>query len=157
MAGICMTTTDVSDLKDHLGYWLRFLSNAVSNGFARRIEEQGVSVAEWVVLRILLGRPPMVSSRMAEEMGMTRGAVTKLADRLLAKGLITREPSPDDGRVQLLALTMAGRDLVPALAALADENDEFYFRHLTNDERKTLEGLLKKLITATGLSVVPIK
>jgi len=139
-----------------LGYWLRFVSNAVSNGFARRVEERGVSVAEWVVMRILLERPPMISSRIAEEMGMTRGAVTKLADRLLAKGLVTRTPSQDDGRVQLLALTAAGRDLVPTLARLADENDEFYFRHLTADERKALEGLLKKVVTAAELSTVPI-
>lgn len=151
-----MSKTRVSDLKDHLGYWLRFLSNAVSNGFARRVEEMGVSIAEWVVLRILLDRSPMMLSRIAEEMDMTRGAVTKLADRLLAKGLVTREPSPDDGRVQLLALTKAGRSLVPALAALADENDHFYFRHLTKNERKTLEGLLRKLIAAAGLNAVPI-
>jgi DNA-binding MarR family transcriptional regulator len=151
-----MTDIDISDLKDHLGYWLRFFSNAVTNGFARRVEQKGVSVAEWVVMRILFDRPSMVSSRIAKEMGMTRGAVTKLGNRLLAKGLITRQPSPDDGRVQMLALTMTGRDLVPVLAALADENDAFYFRHLTTDERKTLEGVLKKLIATAELSAVPV-
>jgi DNA-binding MarR family transcriptional regulator len=146
----------VSGLKDHLGYWLRFVSNAVSHGFARRVEEKGVSVAEWVVMRILLDQSPSMSSRIAEEMGMTRGAITKLADRLLAKGFLTRDPSPDDGRVQLLGLTAAGRALVPTLAKLADENDEFYFRHLTEDERKTLEALLKKLVSAAALSALPV-
>lgn len=151
-----MSNEDVSDLTDHLGYWLRIVSNAVSNSFARRVEKEGVSVAEWVLMRILLGRTPMVSSRIAEEMGMTRGAVTKLADRLLTKGLVTREPSAVDGRVQLLALTQTGMELVPALARLADENDDFYFGHLTEDERETLKGLLRKLVTAAELNALPV-
>jgi DNA-binding MarR family transcriptional regulator len=147
---------DVSDLTDHLGYWLRIVSNAVSNGFARRVEKEGVSVAEWVLVRILLGRTPTVSSRIAEELGMTRGAVTKLTDRLLTKGLVTREPSADDGRVQLLALTQTGTDLVPALARLADENDDLYFGHLTENERETLKGLLRKLVTTAELKALPV-
>ena len=151
-----MSDDDVSDLTDHLGYWLRIVSNAVSNSFAKRVEKEGVSVAEWVLMRILFGRTPMVSSRIAEEMGMTRGAVTKLADRLLTKGLVTREPSADDGRVQLLALTRTGSDLVPALARLADENDDFYFGHLTEGERETLKGLLRTLVTAAELNALPV-
>jgi DNA-binding MarR family transcriptional regulator len=146
----------ISDVQDHLGYWLRFVSNAVSHGFAARLEKRGVSAGEWVVLRVLLAREPMMSSRIAEELGMTRGGITKLADRLLAKGWIVRVPSPTDGRVQMLSLTRAGSRLVPSLAALADENDEFFFRHLTKAERDTLEALLKKLIAGAGQSTVPI-
>jgi len=147
---------DVSRLNDHLGYWLRYVSNAVSHGFARRLEQHGVSVAEWVMMRMLLERSPMMSSRIAEDMGVTRGAVTKLADRLLAKGLVTREPSAEDGRVQLLGLTEEGSRLVPVLARLADENDEFYFRHLTGEEREVLRGLLGRLVEGTGLGALPI-
>ena len=42
-----------SSLDRHLGYWLRAVSNAVSRGFAARVEAEGVSVAEWVFLRLL--------------------------------------------------------------------------------------------------------
>ncbi len=43
-------TTDKSpsDLHDHLGYWLRTVSNAVSQSFARKVEGEGVTVAERV-------------------------------------------------------------------------------------------------------------
>ena len=43
----------VSDLTDHLGYWLRFVSNHVSQAFASRVAAHGVSVAEWVLMRQL--------------------------------------------------------------------------------------------------------
>ncbi|MEI9903824.1 MAG: MarR family transcriptional regulator [Asticcacaulis sp.] len=80
-----------SKLSAHLGYWLRFVSNHVSHGFALAVEAQGVTVAEWVVLRQLFDHGAMPPSRIADELGMTRGAITKLADRLLAKALITRD------------------------------------------------------------------
>ncbi|MEO9341027.1 hypothetical protein ABFT80_26905 [Mesorhizobium sp. SB112] len=38
----------------------------------------------------------------------------------MAKSLITRDASADDGRAQTLVLTEPGIDLVPELAALAD-------------------------------------
>ena len=37
----------ISDLDAHLGYWLRFVSNHVSQTFASRLQGKGVTVAEW--------------------------------------------------------------------------------------------------------------
>ena len=44
---------DISNLTDHTGYWLRVVSNAVSVAFARKLAERGVTVAEWVFVRML--------------------------------------------------------------------------------------------------------
>ncbi|MGA7245246.1 MAG: MarR family transcriptional regulator, partial [Terracidiphilus sp.] len=41
----------VSDLKDHVGFWMRGVSNHVSHAFSRMLQKSGVTVAEWVVLR----------------------------------------------------------------------------------------------------------
>ena len=94
---------NVPDLTAHLGYWLRHVSNHVSHAFARKLAMKDVTVAEWVLMRVLHGREPMPPSQAADDMGMTRGAITKLADRLIAKSLITREASPDDGRSQTIS------------------------------------------------------
>lgn len=144
-----------SDLDTHLGYWLRFVSNHVSQAFARRLEDRGVTVAEWVLLRQLLDNDA-APSRLADRIGLTRGAVTRLADRLIAKQLVTRRASATDKRAQVLSLTDAGRDLVPALAALADANDAAFFGHLPPTERAALEGALKDLVRHHGLRAVPI-
>lgn len=146
----------VSELTDHLGFWLRLVSNQVSQGFAARLEAQGVTVAEWVMLRSLYGRMPEAPSRLADAMGMTRGAITKLADRLISKGLVVRRPSADDARAQTLALTKAGTRIVPDLAALADMNDAGFFAALNTSERKTLEMALKKLAAAYGKAPFPV-
>ncbi len=151
-----MAQDRTSELTAHLGYWLRFVSNHVSQAFARKVEARGVTVAEWVVMRDLFDAEAMAPSRLAERIGMTRGAITKLADRLIAKDLVTRAADPADGRAQTLALTPAGRALVPELAALADANDSEFFGGLTPEERAALTRILRGIVGRRGLTRIPV-
>lgn len=146
----------ISALDEHLGYWLRMVSNHVSHAFSRRLEGKGATVAEWVLLRELYDVDAVAPSRLAEQMGMTRGAISKLADRLFDKGLVARADRPDDGRAHTLSLTEQGRSLVPELARLADENDASCFEDLTPGERATIESTLKKIVERRGLKTVPV-
>lgn len=145
----------VSELKKHVGFWLRFVSNHVSYAFAAKLERTGVTVAEWVILREMYGTESSSPSTIAVRTGLTRGAVSKLVDRLSAKELVTREDRTDDRRYQSIALTTTGRRLVPKLAALADENDEEFFSSLSAKEREALVATLKKLVKAKELQKVP--
>lgn len=145
-----------STLDAHLGYWLRFVSNHVSLAFAQKLATRDVTAAEWVLLRELLDVDAAAPSRLAERLGMTRGAITKLADRLIGKALVVRTANPDDARAQTLALTPRGRKLVPALAGLADRNDAEFFGHLTVAERRALESVLEGIVARRGLKVIPV-
>lgn len=149
-------TQPVSDIGSHLGYWLRFVSNHVSQGFARKLEERDVTVAEWVTMRELYDDSEIAPSRLAAHIGITRGAITKLADRLIAKQLVVRRADDEDGRAQILSLTKKGRALVPELAALADRNDEEYFGHLSAGEKRQLDMLLRGIVERSGLKTRPI-
>jgi DNA-binding MarR family transcriptional regulator len=146
----------VSELRSHLGFWLRFVSNHVSYSFAARTEACGVTVAEWVVLREMYGHDEVIASALATSTGLTRGAISKLVDRLLSKKLLTRAERSDDRRYQSLALTAAGQTLVPKLAVLADENDTKFFAALSASERQTLEVILKKVVRANELTTIPV-
>jgi DNA-binding MarR family transcriptional regulator len=146
----------ISDLTDHIGYWMRSVSNTVSHAFALKVEAHGVTVAEWVVMRQLLDVEALAPSRLAERMGMTRGAITKLADRLIAKSFIEREPDPTDGRAQTLSLTRSGRALDPKLAALADANDAEFFDCLTPHDRTALIRILREIVEKRGLTSAPV-
>lgn len=145
----------IAALDSHLGFWLRFVSNQVSHAFALKTEALGVSVAEWVFLRELYDgelRP----TDLADRMDMTRGAITKLADRLIDRKLVARAAAPDDQRAQILSLTAAGRALTPKLAALADENDEEFFGHLGVSEREAIKAAMKEIVRRRGLTAVPV-
>ena len=149
------SSSAVSTLETHTGFWLRFVSNHVSHAFARKLAGSGVTVAEWVMLRAMFESGKTSPGRLAASSGMTRGAVSKLVDRLLRKKLVTRTEADGDRRFQDVELTAAGRALVPKLAALADHNDEEFFSALPAHERKTLVAILKKLVAANRLKKMP--
>jgi DNA-binding MarR family transcriptional regulator len=133
-------------LEAHLGYWLRRVSNHVSAAFARSLQQQHVSVAEWVVLSQIAARPQVRPAELADELGLTRGAVSKVLDKLEGKKWITRRTMPDDNRVQLLSLTRQGQRVLPQLSEIADRNDERFFDCLDAKEQDTLRNQLRKLI-----------
>lgn len=146
----------VSDLNDHTGYLLRVVSNAVSQEFARRAADEGVTVAEWTMLRSLYGKDATAPSELARTMGLTRGAISKLADRLLGKGLLQRTGNPDDKRGHSLSLSLAGMQKVPALAAMADGNDAALFGVLAQADQQRLRALLQELIHRHRLTATAV-
>jgi DNA-binding MarR family transcriptional regulator len=146
-----------SELRDHLGFWLRAVSNHVSQTFARKLAASGVTVAEWVILREMFHREGTPPSDLATLTGLTRGAVSKLVDRLIAKDLVARTYAEDDRRYQSLALTATGNKLVPKLAAIADENDKTFFDTLSKKERAKLRDTLTRLVEAHNLTTIPME
>ena len=145
----------ISDLEAHLGYLLRFVSNHVSHAFSLKLQARDVTGAEWVMLRELFDGDGTSPSALADRLGMTRGAISRLADRLIAKALVDRTVSTADRRQQTLSLTAAGRELVPALAELADRNDAEFFGHLAPSERAALEKLLRDIVRRHDLKTIP--
>ena len=148
--------TPVSPLDAHLGFWMRSVSNQVSAEFARAVEARGVSVSEWVALRTLYDAPEATHAALVAALGMTKGAVSKVVSRLQYKGLVTRAAHDADARAQVLALTRAGRALVPALARDADANDQRFFGHLSATQRRQLMALLREMVRLHGLEQVPV-
>lgn len=147
---------NVSALEDHLGYWLRYVSNQVSHSFSQKLTKRDVTVAEWVMLREMYDTDDINPSELASKLGLTRGAISKLADRLITKSLILRSFSTKDKRFQTLSLTAKGQALVPKLSALADENDKEFFGGLKPSERTLIEKLMKQVAHNSGLRTIPV-
>lgn len=152
-----MEKSRISDLRSHLGFWMRSVSNHVSYSFAHKIEGQGVTVAEWVILREMYEHEDKASPRdIINQTGLTKGAVSKLIDRLYAKKLVMRLTSKQDRRFQEIGLTEKGRALVPKLAGLADANDKEFFGCLNSKEQSELDRILKKIVNENKLNKTPI-
>lgn len=145
----------VSALEDHVGFWLRFVSNHVSGEFARQVEQSGVTVSEWVAMREMFRHESSSASDLMQALGMTKGAVSKIVSRLQAKGLAARAPGVADKRAQLLVLTAAGRALVPVLAEIADRNDDNCFAALSLEQRTALVAMMRQVVQEQQLRQVP--
>ena len=136
--------TDLADL-------LRAAAGTAHQSLSRALLPHGVTAAEWTLLRELraVGAVPQV--RLAERLGMTRGAISKLVDRLVAKRLLVRgRGGGGDRRVQIIGLTGTGALLVPELARIAAGVGAGLFVGLAARERVLLEAALRRLAGATA-------
>lgn len=105
-------------LEAHLGFWLRFVSNHVSIRFQQLLEEEGVTVTEWVALRTFWSQIDTTHAELIQAPGMTKGAASKVVSRLEEKGL----------------------------AGPADANDAHFFGHLPAADRQALTQALQALV-----------
>ena len=140
----------------YAGFWLRFVSNHVSASFRLKLEAMDLSIAEWAVLRELAVQPDMAPSQLAESLGVSRGGISKTVDKMQARGYLTRRASESDLRAQLLALTDAGKRLVPIIAAEAAKNEQEWFGHLAPAELNQLKATLRRMVEHHQLRHLPL-
>lgn len=146
----------LADIDDYLGYWLRFASNQVTNSFQQKLAKKDVTVAEWLVLRFLWSHAPCSPTQLSEAMGLDKGAISRLSDRLEKRKLLKRSTDLKDRRLYSIELTPAGIKLIPQLAKIADENDAYFFGHLSKKQFDDLMQFLKDMVKRFEFSRKPV-
>ena len=109
---------------------------------ARALAPFGVTPAEWQVLEALYAEGAVSPSVLGVRIGVTRGAVTRLVERLRVKALAVRASGRGDARFQTVALTGAAARLVPQLAAVARGCEAEVFVGLSTKVREQLAAAL---------------
>lgn len=142
-----------SDGSFPLALWVRILANHMSQDLALRLAPRGITVAEWSVMHVLHEQKLIAPNLLADQMAMTRGAISKLADRLIKKGLVVRQLVKDDGRAQTLALTSRGETLVLELDKEARDQSEFFFAGRSGGDRDTFDRVIKKMVEVYRISL----
>lgn len=143
----------ISDLYEHIGYWQNRLGRQIDTALERRLASHGVTPSQWCLLAVLFHQQADTVRDIARIVHTDAGSVTRLADRLVVKGLVKRSPDLRDARSVRLSLTRKGTALLPKLAAEVDRNDEACFGILTNREVEQYKRLLTKLLRAAGNDV----
>jgi DNA-binding MarR family transcriptional regulator len=107
-------------------------------------EAQDLTGVQARLLAVVADRPaPM--NQLAATLKCEPSNVTGLVDRLAARGLVTREPSPTDRRVKLVTVTPDGAELAGKVWAELDFAAE-PLAALTDQERLTLRDLLRRIM-----------
>jgi DNA-binding MarR family transcriptional regulator len=113
----------------------------------------GITGAQLFVVRVLAAQPGGLSINELAERTMThQSSVSVVVTRLAARGLVTRSPSPDDRRRQIVTLTPRGRTLHRTAPAVAQEMLVAAIRGLSPARRRALATSLRALTDTLGLS-----
>lgn len=96
-----------------------------------------------------LSEGPLTAKELATATGLRPAATTALIDRLEAKGLLRRSPSPDDRRRVLVEMTEEGRDRVwEAWGPMVVEGQRLFDGH-TVAQLDALTELLERMTALT--------
>jgi MarR family transcriptional regulator, organic hydroperoxide resistance regulator len=101
---------------------------------------------QYNVLRILRGAEPegLPTLTIAERVIEKTPGITRMIDRLEAKGLVSREIRPHDRRCVYCRITRKGLKLLETLDKPVQDFNHHAFRALTDRELKQLVALLLK-------------
>jgi MarR family multiple antibiotic resistance transcriptional regulator len=112
-----------------------------------------VTSAQLIVIVSLAGRDGATSaSELCKGISYDAGAMTRMLDRLEAKGLVQRTRSPEDRRLVNLELTHAGQAAYPRLREVSMRVLNHALRDFTGDEARSLEKLLQRLARSVGVA-----
>jgi DNA-binding MarR family transcriptional regulator len=119
---------------------------------AALLEPSGLTPQQYNVLRILRGShpDPLPTLEIGERMIEQSPGITRLLDRLEAKGLVHRQRCTEDRRLVHCTITAAGLELLAGLDDAVDRCDEALVAALSADETEQLIALLERLRCTDG-------
>jgi DNA-binding MarR family transcriptional regulator len=119
-------------------------ADRVRRSLSALVEAQGISAQQYNVLRILrgAGEAGLPTLDVGERMIERSPGITRLLDRLEAKGLVRRERCPADRRQVLCFIAPDGLALLARLDAPVDAADAAAVAALAPAERRELLRLL---------------
>jgi DNA-binding MarR family transcriptional regulator len=139
---------DETALEDRLFVSILKSADSLAQDAEQLIKSQGLTPAQYNVLRILRGAEPegLLCRGISERMISRDPDMTRLLDRMEKRDLITRQRQKDDRRVIKTRITAAGLALLKKLDQPVRELHKGQFSHMSAPRMKTLVESLEELM-----------
>jgi DNA-binding MarR family transcriptional regulator len=141
---------------ESVGYKLLQLALAMRRETASRLLSLGLTEAQWRPLWMLKAGRADTAQVLARLLGVDAGAMTRMLDRLEAKGLIERVRSLTDRRVTQLRLTATGEAATEGIPEVVAGVNNDYLLGFSRDEFEQLNSLLARM-RANGQALEPLE
>jgi DNA-binding MarR family transcriptional regulator len=113
---------------------------------------------QYAALVAIQTHPGIDATRLSATIAFDRSTLGSVIERIEAKGLVERKPSPDDKRIKLLHLTRSGAALLREIVPAVDRAQARMLEPLKPGDRKTLMALLLELVDLNNESSrVPLR
>jgi DNA-binding MarR family transcriptional regulator len=132
--------------EESVGYLMRRVVTGIAQGVDRRLESVGLTNAQWVpLLRLHMGLATTVAE-LARGCQVDAGAMTRMLDRLEAKGLVRRARSTADRRVVNIELTAEGVQAARQIPAVLCQVQNAHLAGVTRAEWLALKATLRRML-----------
>ncbi len=109
-----------------------------------------VTLPQYRALVELAARGPLRLADLATGLGVDRSSATRMAERLVRKGLIDREPDPADRRAVRIALSETGGALITEVTRRRREEITRIVERMPTAHRRAVLGALRAFADAAG-------
>lgn len=100
------------DLEERFSDALHAAARSWRQAVDRRLKGLGLSQASWMTIAVAAkSAAPLSQSELADRLGVEGATMVAMVDRLVKAGLVLREPSQSDRRVNRVIVTAAGMRL----------------------------------------------
>ena len=132
--------------QDSLGYLIGNLRRALLEAMDQAFAPQGVTAPQAIVMFQIANGMAEHAAEFCRNLSYDPGAMTRLLDRLEAKGLVRRVRNAKNRRNVRIELTPAGRSALPHLGTAAFAVFDVFLRGFGKAERRQLFGFLKRML-----------
>ena len=134
------------DSQRSIGYWLKLAYAALQRSLDARMQPLELTGMQWGPLWLIAYRGVDTVAACVREAGTDAGAMTRMLDRLEAKGLVARERSSQDRRVVQLRLTPRGHEVVAQIPPILIAVLEQHLRGFSAAEALRLLDMLQRFV-----------
>lgn len=139
-----------SPISNYLAYLVAQAHRRLHIDLQRSLQEEGAQVEQWRVLEVLSDGRGRSMGDLADLVLMNHPTLTKMTDRMVAKGLVHRAPDEEDQRRVLVYITDRGLDLFERIKGRVDTQNNALEDHLGESETAALRQLLERVIAREG-------
>jgi DNA-binding MarR family transcriptional regulator len=146
----------VSDVREYqfdesVGYLLSRVKSTMLNMVTQRtMAEFGITSTQGRILFMVASGRCELAAELARECGVDASSVTRLADRLEKRGLLTRVRSSEDRREVRLATTPEGQSIATRMPAIFSGVLESLLSGFTAEEVGFLKSMLRRVLVNSG-------
>ena len=132
------------------GFLLSWAGRRTAAGFAEALEAVELRPPHFGVLTLIDSHPGLTQSELVSGSLIDPSSMVAVIDELEGKGLAERRPHESDRRKHAVHLTASGRRKLARARSIATDYAEDLLGPLSEEERSTLQILLRKLAGFEG-------
>jgi DNA-binding MarR family transcriptional regulator len=105
------------------------------------------------ILSFLRGYAPVPIAEVISVFGLRGSTATSVLDRLESRGLIKRQPNPDDRRSILIDITAKGRKVADDVQEHVDALEKAIARRITREQEEGFQAVMEAIAKVTKVKL----
>jgi DNA-binding MarR family transcriptional regulator len=129
-----------------VSYVIARLDRAVRREITDIVSPHGLTATQYTALSVMRMGKGLSNAQLARRSYVTPQSMIEMLGTLEAKGLVTRSPAPDHGRILRTELTPKGRRLLTRCDAAIDRMEIEMTRELSPEQMVAFERMLRSCV-----------